>query len=195
MSYLKLFIDSFKKRSKEDRIIPILIVYTIIISTFIFAFAKPIFLFFIIPLFYLRVKNVIGFQKYFPIRLTIPVLIFTVLFILVTTTLYPFEFWSIVLGFILGFLLAYLGIKSIRFENREGSIYYLSNTRIQFIVLLTFFILILYRIYNLSVSSYDRTDKFKDTFTVFLFSVLFTFNIVYFLFILKAGQLDKQLSN
>ncbi|MCC2685657.1 MAG: hypothetical protein K0R75_2556 [Paenibacillaceae bacterium] len=153
---------------------------------------------FIVYRIYLRVRRSIGWQQLNPVKLRISSIILTVLGIVLLAlgATHPISLLSDAAGIVIGGILAYYGVATTRFEQRDGRWHYRPGTWIGGLVTVLFFARILYRLYDMFVmsssgsglSAADRLQSIAGGWSAGLMLVLFSYYVVYNVIIMRKQK-------
>ena len=146
---------------------------------------------------YRRIRRNFGWQRLQSRRLQVSTAILAVLGIVLITlgASQTNSLISDVAGLAIGVILALCGAAITRFEQREGSLYYLPNTWIGAIVTLLFFGRIVYRIYVATMQTdFAGMDKMRGItggWTAGLMMIMISYYIAYNIFLLRKQKQQR----
>jgi hypothetical protein len=134
---------------------------------------------------YRRIRRNIGRQELRPRRITLAIIIFTVLtvFLFTTSLQFPRLLFGIGGGLLLGGVLGKLGLRFTQFETSEEGHFYTPDTRIGVALSLLFIGRLLYRFWairNISASSHGP-PPFRSPLTFFIYGLIAGYYLVYYI--------------
>jgi hypothetical protein len=145
------------------------------------------------------IRRTIGLQKYSKTRLSIRIVIFSIVSLLMVglAIAHPISLIYDTVGILIGLGLLYLSIKNIVFEKRNDELFYRTHIWIELSVLSIFFARLSYRFYILfkvfeNVQSPDQIRNqladIRDPLTASIFFIICTYYIGYFGYVLKIAK-------
>jgi hypothetical protein len=134
---------------------------------------------------YRRVRRNIGRQPLRPRRITVSIVIFSVISVLlIIASLQNLHLLlGIVVGLLLGVLLGFVGLRLTKFETTDQGHFYTPNTHIGIALSALFIGRILYRFWVLrdSMTATGHPPPFQSPLTFFIFGLIAGYYIVYYI--------------
>jgi hypothetical protein len=156
----------------------------------------------LLPLVWVRIRRSVGFRKFGGRRLLLPIALFVAMLALVVSVNAHHVMGWIAngAGSVLGAALGVMAIRETEFQKRADGLYYRTHLGIQVAVLFLFLMRMAYRLFEIleegeSGKGNGPLHAFQDPVTISVISMLFVYNLVYFVYVFqKGGRLAKTLS-